>query len=96
MTKFGQDLVQSAKEALAIARGERDAARMVIPAEVDVRAIRHKLKLTQAEFSRRFGIPVATLRDWEQGRRIPESTAQILLKVIEREPEAVERALESA
>ena len=58
-----------------------------------VRTVRHRLKLTQAQFAARFRVPIGTLRDWEQGRRRPERSARILLKIVEREPDAVIRAL---
>ncbi len=57
-----------------------------------MRKIRKKLKLTQAQFASKFGLPAATVRDWEQGRK-PEGPARVLLKIIEREPEAASRAL---
>jgi putative transcriptional regulator len=66
-------------------------AEVVWPA--DIAAIRHRLGLSQTEFARWFGISPGTLRNWEQGRRVPEGPARVLLKVIEREPEAVRRAL---
>src|SRR5258707_5754703 len=98
MSKLGKRLIQAAKEARAIARGERDAStyRVHVPAEIDVKKIRTKLKLSQAEFSAHFGIPEGTLRDWEQNRRKPEGAARVLLTVIDREPAAVTRALEMA
>ncbi|MGP6188576.1 MAG: helix-turn-helix domain-containing protein [Vulcanimicrobiaceae bacterium] len=58
-----------------------------------VRAVRERLKLTQAEFARRFGLSERTIQEWEQGRAEPEGPARILLRVIDREPKAVERAL---
>ena len=64
-----------------------------VPAEIDVRVIRQRLGLTQAEFASRYGFALTALRDWEQGRRRPERSARVLLRAIEREPEAVERAL---
>ena len=57
------------------------------------RAIRAKLKLTQKQFSVRYHIPLATLRDWEQGRRVPDAPARALIKAIREEPAAVRRAL---
>lgn len=98
MTSLGRRLIGAAKEARAIVRGEVDPSkyRVHIPAEVDVRRIRRRLKLTQGEFSRRFGIPQGTLRDWEQGRRRPEGPARAFLLVIQHEPKAVERALAQA
>lgn len=98
MSALGKRLIKAAREARAIARGEADPStyRVHVPAEVDVKLIRRRLKLTQAEFARRFGIPPGTLRDWEQGRRHPEGPARALLLVIQHEPKAVERALTHA
>jgi len=95
MSTLGKRLIKAAKEARAIVRGEADATtyRVHVPTDVDVRSIRRRLKLTQDEFSRRFGIPQGTLRDWEQGRRRPEGPARAFLLVIQHEPKAVERAL---
>lgn len=70
--------------------------RVHIPAEWDPRPIRAQLGLTQEEFARRFQIPVASLRDWEQGRRQPDRAAQAYLKVIKVDAAVVERALEIA
>ena len=57
--------------------------------------IRRALALTQEEFSVRYHIPLGTLRDWEQGRAEPDQPTQAYLKVIAREPERVERVLNS-
>lgn len=59
-------------------------------------AVRKKLHLTQTAFARLLGIPVATLRNWEQNRFVMEPAAQTLLKLIDREPEAALRALRHA
>lgn len=67
------------------------AMRVVWPA--DIAATRRRLGLSQAEFAAWFGISPGTLRNWEQGRRVPEGPARVLLRVIERDPEAVRRAL---
>jgi putative transcriptional regulator len=95
MSKLGKRLIQAAQEARAIARGKADPStcRVHVPAEIDVKAIRTRLRLSQSEFARRFGIPPGTLRDWEQHRRRPEGPARVLLVVIDQEPEAVNRAL---
>ena len=95
MSKLGKRLIAAAEEALAIVRGEADPStyRLHIPAEIDTRAIRAKLKLTQKQFSERYHIPLATLRDWEQGRRVPDAPARALIKAIREEPAAVRRAL---
>ncbi|MGH7090445.1 MAG: helix-turn-helix domain-containing protein, partial [Stellaceae bacterium] len=60
---------------------------------VDVRAIRAKFGLSREKFSRRFGLDPRALQDWEQGRRRPDRSTRVLFRIIEREPEAVERAL---
>lgn len=91
-TKAGRMVLAGLEEALAYSRGEHVPG-LVVHKPVDVAAIRHKTGLSQPEFANRFGLSVGALRDWEQGRKAPERTAQILLRVIEREPAAVERAL---
>jgi putative transcriptional regulator len=98
MSKLGKRLIKAASEARAIARGEADPAtyRVHVPAEVNVQKIRKSLKLSQAQFAARFGLPAATVRDWEQDRRKPEGAARVLLQVIKNEPEAVSRALKGA
>ncbi|WP_436199008.1 helix-turn-helix domain-containing protein [Astrobacterium formosum] len=60
-----------------------------------IRALRAKLNLTQEEFAARFHLPLGTVRDWEQGAHRPDRAAQVLLKVISKDPDAVARALES-
>ena len=92
------DLAASLREALeevaAWKRGEIELEVVEVdpmPAE-RIRAIRRKVAKSARQFERRFGIPAATLSNWEQGRRKPDPTARLLLKVIEQDPEAVERA----
>ena len=60
---------------------------------VDVKAIRANFGMSQEEFATAFGLKLASLRDWEQQRRMPRGPARTLLKIIDREPEAVRRAL---
>lgn len=62
----------------------------------DVRAIRKSLGLTQSEFARRFGLSYRTVQQWEQRRSPPQGPAEILLRVIECDPEVVERAARRA
>jgi putative transcriptional regulator len=71
----------------------RRARQVYNPPVPDVKAIRHKLRLSQAEFAQQFGFSVRTVQQWEQGRAIPDRPARILLRVIEITPQAVERAL---
>jgi putative transcriptional regulator len=95
MSTFGKRLIKAAKEGRAIARGEADPAtyKVFVPATIDVKAIRAKTGLTQEEFSMRYAINLASLRDWEQGRFSPDATARAYLTVIDRNREAVEKAL---
>lgn len=95
MSKAGKRLIGAAKEALAVARGEMPAAsfRVHVPERINVKAIRNRLGLTQAEFCRRFGLSLDTLRKWEQKGREPEGPARAYLKVIAHNPKAVEEAL---
>jgi putative transcriptional regulator len=74
----------------------RDWRQVLKPRLPDVRAIRRRLGLSQSEFAKRFGFSVRTIQEWEQGRAIPDRPARILLRVIERSPKAVERAVTTA
>jgi putative transcriptional regulator len=98
MSKLGKRLLKAAKSARSIARGEADPTtyEVHVPAKVDVRSIRTKLKMSQNAFAARFGILPSTLRDWEQNRRHPDGAARVLLMVIDKEPDAVTRALTPA
>src|ERR1700686_1827069 len=86
------------EEAVAFARGEADGNknRVHVPHEIDVRAIRTKLKMTQEQFAGQFGFSVNTLRHWEQGKRVPEGPTRAYLLVIDRAPKAVQKALRAA
>lgn len=66
-----------------------------MPETVNVKAIRTKLKLTQEKFAHEYGFTLSAVQDWEQGRRTPERSARILLKVIEHDPKIVEKVLAS-
>ena len=81
-------------EAAAHLRGDDvPGMRIHIPAEIDVKAIRAQLGLSQAEFAARHGFSAARVRDWEQGRRVPDPGVRAFLKVIAAAPEVVERVL---
>ena len=95
MSEVGQGILKGLEEALAFANGEDIGAIVHIPEEIDVKRIRNKLKMSQPKFADHFGFKVGTLRDWEQGRRVPEGPARAYLCVIDKEPEAVHRALVS-
>ena len=82
-------------DAIAIAKGEADPAtyRVHTPADIDVVKIRKSMGLTREAFALRFGLTLGTVRDWEQRKRKPDGAARVLLTVIDKEPEAVTRAL---
>ena len=93
MSKSGESILRGARQALRYARGKRGGFVAHVPEDIDVAAIRRRLGLSQAEFASRFGFKLDALQNWEQGRRRPEGAARAFLRVIEREPEAVQRAL---
>jgi putative transcriptional regulator len=90
-----ENLVASIREAGRIRRGEVRPSRTFDFAAEDVKAIRRRLGQSQAEFAHMIGVSVATLQNWEQGRRRPEGPARALLKVAAANPEAVAAALAS-
>lgn len=94
MSNFGKELVESAQEALEIAEGRAAPPRTAAGEDIDVASIRKRLRLSQNKFAERFGLSVATVRDWEQKRRFPDRIAANLLRVIDHAPETVQRALE--
>lgn len=85
------------QDALLFAQGDKSRALVheVRPEDIDVATIRKNLGLSQDKFARAFGVSAATVRGWEQGRRHPTGPARALLKVIDKEPEAVLRSLAS-
>lgn len=87
------ELVTSVKQAGRIRRGAMKASRVTSFRPADVRAVREKLKTTQEQFALLIGVSVATLRNWEQGRRSPDGPALALLRVAAQNPKAVVAAL---
>jgi len=84
-------------DALDFARGGRaDDFRIHIPEVIDVRAIRRTIGLSQQKFAALYGIPAATLREWEQGRRVPDGAARAYLTVIRALPRETAIALRRA
>ncbi len=83
------ELEASLKEGMAILRGEEQPSRTFTYEAPDVKAIRAALKLTQQQFAALMGISLRTLQNWEQGRRVPEGPARVLLMVAARNPQAV-------
>jgi putative transcriptional regulator len=79
LTMLGAQPLPSATEA-APAEGEIDDASYA-------KGVRARTKLTQAEFATRIGVPIETVRNWEQGKRSPRGPARALLKVIDKAPQ---------
>ena len=95
MSEAGKRLIESAEQALAFAEGhvDRNAYRVHIPEAIDVRHIREGFNMSQAQFARQFGFSVRTLQEWEQGRSVPSGVSKHFLLVLQKEPDAVRRAL---
>jgi putative transcriptional regulator len=92
MSAAGEKILRSVRSLRAAVQADAPL-RVHVPAEVDVKAIRRKLGMTQAEFAQSFGFGLDAVQNWEQRRRRPEGAARAFLKVIDREPDAVRRAL---
>lgn len=83
------------REVLAIARDEAKPAKLYIPPEIDVHAIRAKLGLSQDDFAAVFGFTVNQIKDWEQGRSRPLGGVRAYLMIIDRDPKQVIMLLRS-
>jgi len=88
-----EELMTSVRQAGRIRRGSLKASRTTVFRPADVRAVRAKLGASQTEFALLIGVSVATLRNWEQGRRTPDGPALALLRVTSQNPKAVVAAL---
>lgn len=87
------ELLTSIRQAGRIRRGKLKPTRVMTFQPADVKAVRDTLKASQTEFALMIGVSVATLRNWEQGRRTPDGPALALLRVAARNPRAVAEAL---
>jgi putative transcriptional regulator len=98
MTKRAFEKIKAGLEG---ARGYLDGSadkrryRVHVPETVNVKKIRARLGLSQQAFAATYGFALSAVRDWEQGRRRPERSARILLKIVQNDPDAVTRALAS-
>jgi putative transcriptional regulator len=94
----GARIVEGLEQAVAWSRGETTNVRVTVVhvPEVDVREVRTRMGLTQAQFATKFGFPPGTLRNWEQGRSRPDAPTRVLLAVIAKHPDAVEDVLRKA
>lgn len=94
-TKLGLEVESALKEVVAHARGEITLPARIVddPPQARILNVRKRLGLSRRQFAERFHLDPRAIQDWEQGRRTPDRAARVLLTVIEREPEAVLRAL---
>lgn len=97
MTKSAFDrIAEGLEEAVAIAEGTAEPAALHLTAQVDVKAIRQGLKLSQSRFAEEYGFSVVQIRDWEQGRSRPLGALRAYLTVIAKSPEDIRALLRSA
>ncbi len=94
MSKFAKDLIEGMSEAIDHANGQGAAAAVHVVEVPDVRAIRRQLHMSQQEFAEAYRIPLATLKNWEQGRRAPDAPAAAYLQAISRKPQLIRDALQ--
>ena len=95
-TDLGREVEAALGEVLAHVRGETSLPCRIVddPAAERIVALRKRMKLSRQRFADRFGLDARAVQDWEQGRRVPDRAARVLLTVVDRDPEAVVRALE--
>jgi putative transcriptional regulator len=89
------ELVESLEEAGKIRQGKMSPAREFHYRPVDIKRIRSKMQVSQSQFALMIGVSKSTLQNWEQGRREPEGPAKALLRVVEKQPQAVLQALQA-
>jgi len=89
------ELIQSIKEAGEISIGIKKPSRIYSYQTPDIKEIRKRLHVSQAEFALMIGVSRATLQNWEQGRREPDGPARALLQIADKNPKAVFEALHS-
>jgi putative transcriptional regulator len=94
MGKFADELMESLQQAAGHAAGRKVRGLRVTKVKTpDVKAIRRSLKMSQDHFANAFRIPLATLKNWEQGRRHPDAPAAAYLLAIKRRPKEVMEAV---
>jgi putative transcriptional regulator len=94
LSDFDKQLIAGMEEVVAHIKGEPNRGRATVVEFADAKAIRERLRMSQAEFSRAYGIPVKTLQHWEQRRHNPDRTASAYLWAIEEFPDQVREAQE--
>ncbi len=94
-TEIGLELESALGEVLSHVRGESELPCRMLenPAADQILSVRKRLKLSRQKFADRFGLDARAVQDWEQGRRVPDRAARVLLTVIDHNPQAVVQAL---
>jgi putative transcriptional regulator len=87
------DLLEGLADATAFLEGKPASVRVTMLQPAEARAVRQAVGGTQAEFAQRFGIPIDTLRKWEQGKRQPDAVGRSYLRLIAKNPQFVEEVL---
>ena len=85
-------IVRGVDQINAYLDGDTRQAQIFVPDQIDVKAIRQHLRMSQAQFAKAFGLNTRTVQNWEQGDQ-PQDVARAYLRVIEKDPDAVRRAL---
>jgi putative transcriptional regulator len=93
MSELLDSIKAGSEETAALSKSEPPKAVVHALSPSDVKNIRAKMGMSQTEFASAFGISVSTLRHWERGDRAPQGPALVLLNVLEKEPQAVLKAL---
>ena len=95
MSKAFDKIMAGLEDAQAYLHGARDGyeVRDITVSEPDVTSIRGRTGLSQPAFARSIGVPLGTLKNWEQGRRRPEGPTRVLLALIDKRPSIVQREL---
>ena len=90
-----EEFLKSINQARAIKAGKRKPYRVIVFKPIEIKAIRKRLHVSQAQFAHIIGVSASTLRNWEQGRTYPEGAARVLLKVAAHRPDIILEAISS-
>jgi len=93
MGKAFDEIQAGLTDAIEHSKGKKSKVIEHPPEEINVKAIREKTGMSQQRFCAAFGISLGTLRHWEQGLRSPRGAARVLLKVVQKDPKAVMKAI---
>jgi putative transcriptional regulator len=93
MGKAFDEIQEGLADAIKHSKGKKSKVIEHTAEEINVKAIREKTGMSQQRFCAAFGISLGTLRHWEQGLRSPRGAARVLLKVVQKNPKAVIKAI---